>query len=755
MVLAPDERVKLLRPMMTDNSSPIGIVATLRRSALAWRPYWRLGVVILLALFVQQLFLTYFAYSLKVIIDIVQGNTSKPSLALIFAGLAIGFLLTTIAGLGGEKLIARASGLLMGDVRRQLFDRLQALSVDFYSHRPLGDILARFTGDLTVIQAGFTQATFITCMTAIGLLINIPVMLRLDWRLALLSLLSLPLILATNRYFVPRAGQATYQLRQTEGALANTVQESIRAQVVIKAFSLQDLLTERFDRQVDHLTDVTVRSRFAIALVGKSSSTLILFVQLVVTTAGAVLALRGDLSAGSLIAFITILGMVSRDTYEFAKKAAPALIEAGSGLRRVDDILQATQVVVDAVDAQPLPRLREQIRFAGVDFSYSGERLQLESLDLTICQGQQVAFVGPSGSGKSTILGLLQRLYEPQRGAICFDGRDIAAATQDSLRGQMGVVFQDNFLFNTSIRENIRLARPQATDADVEAAARQAEIHDFIVTLPDGYDTGVGEAGGRLSGGQRQRIAIARAILRDPAILLLDEATSALDPGAEAAINRTIDRLAPGRTVISVTHRLASVTGMGQIYVMHKGRLAEQGTHRSLLERRGLYFDLWQKQSGFEVSNDGRFAQIDADRLKQVLLFEGIERDRLADFASQFHSEFFEAGQTVIVEGEAGDKLYVIVRGTVDVLVTDQAGQEQFIDCMEDGDYFGEMALLLNRPRSATVRTATPTLLLSLSSEQFFRLLEQFPECRPAIDRRIAQSQANQAAVRNRVMSSI
>ena len=321
----------------------------------------------------------------------------------------------------------------MGDIRRQLFAKLQAMSVDFYMRKSPGDILARFTGDLGVIQAGFTQATFITCMVTISLLINIPVMLWLDWRLALLSLLSLPLILATNRHFVPRTGRATYQLRQTEGALADTVQETVRAQFVIKAFGLQRLLIERFDRQVDHLTDVTVRSRFAIALVGKGSSTLILFVQLVVTTVGAVLALRGDLSAGSLVAFLSILGVVSRDTYEFAKKAVPALIEAGSGLRRVDEILQATPAVVDAVDAQPLPRLREQIRFVEVDFSYSGERLQLQGLDLAIGQGQQVAFVGPSGSGKSTVLGLLQRLYEPQRGAMCFDGHDIAAATQNSL----------------------------------------------------------------------------------------------------------------------------------------------------------------------------------------------------------------------------------------------------------------------------------------------------------------------------------
>ncbi len=732
----------------------VGIAGTLRRSLAAWRRHPQMTLLVVLVLVVQQLYHTFFAYNLKLIIDLVQKGGTLGRLAQILFTLAAGFAIFALTTMYGEKIIARAAGLIMGDFRRHLYDKLLGMSADSYSRTPLGDILARFTTDLETIQVGFTQATFYTMLLVLSLLINVPVMFTLEWRLTLLALILLPFIMLFNRRFIPQAGEATYTFKQTQGALANTVQETVRAQMVVKAFSLQGMLSKRFAVEVANLIEVTVRSRFSIAIVSKGSALLLTAIQIMVIMAGAALALRGELSAGSLVAFISIIGVVTGDTLNFSKTVVPALIDAGASLRRADGILQLPPTIVDAPGARPLPRLRGQIRFDEVDFGYTSEQLNLTRLSLAIHQGQSVAFVGPSGSGKSTVLGLLQRFYDPLRGHILLDGQDIAAMTQDSLHGQIGVVFQENFLFNTSVRENIRLARLDATDAEVEAAARAAEIHDVIMTLPQGYDTSVGEAGGRLSGGQKQRIAIARAILRDPAILVLDEATSALDPGTEAAINDTIARLAHGRTVIAVTHRLASVTGLDQIFVMQKGRLVEQGTHRSLLDQHGLYHELWQKQSGFEVSDDGRFAQVDAGRLKRMRLFEQVEIDKLSHFANQFRSEFFDAGQDVIVQGQAGDKLYLIVRGTVDVLARDGAGVEQQVDHLEDGDHFGEMALLLEQPRSATVRTATPSLLLSLSREQLMLMLERFPETRPAIEQRIAQSQSNLAALRGRAPAS-
>ena len=720
-----------------------GITTVLRRSAAAWRPHWRLGLLIVLALLVQQLFLTFMAYCLKLIVDTIQTGGNEQALLYISVALVTGFALSSLAGLGGEWLTARSGGLLMGDLRRQLFAKLQTMSADFYSRTSSGDILTRFTSDLEVVQIGFTQATFNTVLTALALLINVPVMLMLEWRLGVMALMSLPLILLANRQLVPRASAATYALKQTEGAVANIVQETVRAQLVVKAFELQARLGERFGRELDHLIKITTRSRFAVALVGKTSSLLIQFIQIAVTVTGALMAIRGDLSAGSLVAFLSILGLVSKDTYEFAKKVVPALVEAGSGLRRVDEILRVAPAVVDSAAARPLPRLTRHIRFENIDFGYSGEQVILRQLNLTILPGQSVAFVGPSGSGKSTVLSLLLRFYEPTRGRILFDEHDIGQATLASLRAQMGVVFQDNFLFNTSIRENIRLSRPDATDQMVEEAARAAEIHDLISSLPRGYDTGVGEAGGRLSGGQRQRIAIARALLRAPAILVLDEATSALDPGTEAAINSTLAHLGQGRTVISVTHRLQVASEADQIFVLQGGVLVEHGAHHALLAQAGLYRQLWQKQTGFDVSDDGRQARIEPQRLRQMPLFAAVSLEELEAVADQFASEYYAANETIFAQGESGDRLYILVRGQVAVLATDVQGREQQIETLEDGDHFGEMALLQDRPRSASIKTLTPCVVISLSRRRFKRLVERFPAMQPAIDRRMARSAEN------------
>ena len=267
-------------------------------------------------------------------------------------------------------------------------------------------------------------------------------------------------------------------------------------------------------------------------------------------------------------------------------------------MERVNQLIKAQPAIADRPNARKVPRLSQAIQFEHVTFSYSDGLPTLLNLNMDLPAGASLALVGPSGAGKSTVLNLILRFYDPQQGHVLFDGVDLRDATLDSVRGQIGTVFQDNVLFNISIRENIRLGKLDATDAQVVEAAKAAEIHDFILSLPQGYDTVVGEQGSRLSGGQRQRLAIARAIIRNPAILLLDEATSSLDSLTEAAINATLSRLARGRTTISVTHHLASVVHADRIYVLDRGVLKEQGTHDELLKRGGLYAQLWREQSG-------------------------------------------------------------------------------------------------------------------------------------------------------------
>lgn len=320
--------------------------------------------------------------------------------------------------------------------------------------------------------------------------------------------------------------------------------------------------------------------------------------KLIVTCTGVLFVLGGSLSIGSLVAFVVIVEAVNQSLYDIFRRSLPHMLAAAGGIRHIDELLAEKPQIIDAPNALILTSLTEAIEFEQVSFSYTAEKNHLDSLTLNIEAGQYVAFVGPSGAGKSTILNLLMRFYDVGAGRLTFDGQDVRQINQDSLRGQIGVVLQETFLFNTSIRENIRIANLEATDSDIIAAAQAAELHEFILSLPQGYDTLVGsEAGGRLSGGQRQRIAIARAILRNPAILIFDEATAALDAHTAEAIQATIEALARQRTVIATAHHLAAVINADQIYVLDQGRLVQQGRHGDLVDQDGLYAQLWHLQN--------------------------------------------------------------------------------------------------------------------------------------------------------------
>ncbi len=740
-------KIFLMKTQPFKQEKNVSLLGVLTRARQAWTRYPKLTALTIVFLFLQQLFHTAFAYSLKLIIDNVLNSTNNPPLSLILTGLVLAFIVMAIASYGGEYVNAKANVLILNDIRRQLHTQLQHLSANFYTKTRMGDILSRFSGDLKALEAGYTQAFLNTILTAIGLLLNIPFLFYLEWRLAIVTVLLIPFLLLLVQRLLARSITAAIQLREKEADVVNMVQETIRAQQIIKTFVLEPLITERFDEELANLGDTTVRSRFTISLISKTSSLGVLMIQLIVVVVGASLAVKGEISVGSFVSFMTILNAVMKDVYEFSKKVVPILIEAAGGIGRIEELLYTPISVQDVPDALTLSEFHEGIHFDNVTFSYTGEQTNLNRVSLEICAGQSVVFVGTSGSGKSTVLSLIMRFYDPQEGSVKFDGMGIDQITQKSLRAQMSAVFQENYLFNTSIGENIRLGRPGASPAEIEAAARAAEIHDMIMGLPEGYETPVGEAGGRLSGGQRQRMAIARAILSDPRILLLDEATSALDPGTEASINETIARIAKGRTVISITHRLNSARNADQIFVMHNGVLAEQGNHDQLLSSKGVYSELWQKQSGFEVSKDGRFARVDGERLRSIILFAKLNEDCLQIIANQFHSEYYDAGQTVIYQGDEGDKFYLIVRGQVKIQVKDKNGVQHFIELLEDGDHFGEMALLTNQPRNATIQTASPCLFLTMVRENLLALIDDHPEIIEALKARMDMSVRNLLAL--------
>src|SRR5581483_6836635 len=424
----------------------------------------------------------------------------------------------------------------------------------------------------------------------------------------------------------------------------------------------------------------------------------------------------------------------------------PSLVQGLGGFRRIGELFAEEPEVVDRAEAELLPRLSREILFEDVTFAYGDAAPSLRAVNMRIPAGESVAFVGSSGSGKSTALSLLMRFHDPSAGSVSFDGQDLREASQQSLRAQMGVVFQESVLFNDTIRENIRRGRPDATDEEVESAARAAEIHDIVLAQQNGYDTVVGERGGLLSGGQRQRIAIARAIVRDPAILVLDEATSALDAATEAAINATLARVAQGRTTVSVTHRLSAAAGADRIFVLEQGELVESGSHQELLAAGGIYAMLWSRQAGFTITEDG--AEVTADRLAQVPILSGLDHSLLEEMTYFFASEQIPAGRTVIEEGDPGDRFYLVARGRLVVTRKDEEGNEVQVNVHEDGDHFGEIALLRRAPRIATVRTVIPSLLLSLAQDHFLHLIERAPHVRATMEQRIDQYLADWAKLR-------
>jgi ATP-binding cassette subfamily B protein len=694
------------------------------------RPY-RVQVWLLLAgLLIDLAWTVVFGMSFQYVIDEAITKHDETLLWTVLIGLVAAALLTAVAAIGRDYLYARIGTSVMNDLRQRMFEHLQQLSASFYSRMQIGDIMSRFSTDLSAVQNAVILAIPETILGTLGLLTISTLLFIFSWQLALVTVLGLPLALIGPRFLGPRAERDSYLVRHEEAKIASTVQENVSAQPVVRAFSLAPLQINGFRRQLDGFYKVSLRFNVLTYLVERTPNLAFLLLQIAVFGFGAVKCFRGELSIGSLVAFSMFIGYLSAYVTSLTRVMPPLLLAAG-GVKRIQELLDTKASVAEAPGARALPPLQRTISFEGVSFSYTGETKNLDSVNFTIRRGTNVAIVGGSGSGKSTALALIARFYDPDSGRVALDDADLRSASLGALRQQMGIVFQESFLFNTSIRENIRSGRPTASDEQVEAAARAAEIHELIVSLPDGYNTIVGERGGRLSGGQRQRVAIARAIVRDPAVLLLDEATSALDPTTEAAINGTLERLGRSRTVISVTHRLASTVHADQILVFERGRLVEQGSSDELLALGGMYKRLWNKQQGLVVSVDGARAVIEPERLRAVPVLSSLADSLLARLAQMFLSERFSEDRRVLLEGDTTvDKFYIIARGKVAVLKRQPDGTDLQVATLQDGDHFGEVALLKDTPRNATIRTLTPCIFLTLQRSQFNELIQSDPRLR-------------------------
>lgn len=558
----------------------------------------RAGLGLLLGgVVVESAFNVAFPLSLMYLIDSVLESGSRGTLVAILTVLAGLSIVVSLVSVAYEWLNAKLSSEVCADVRQHLFEQTQCVELGLYDRIKSGQVLSRFSSDMASIQELVMHGVDWGLFPLIELIGAVGLLFYLSPEMAMIALLIFPLTLIGPRLIAPRAVEANYQLNRREAAMLAVASETVGAQPLVRAFGLQGIASAWYRRRNDAARHMATQVRFLDALVERSVTISVLLLHLLVFGVGALLAYDGVISIGTFVAFEAVFWELSYNITHVTQ-FIPDVIESAGAVRHINDLLDEPKVAADAADAITAPRLAHELRFERVSFSYDGGANQIDDLSFAVAAGSRTAIVGESGAGKSTLLALLMRLREPSCGSILLDGVDIGRMTRESLRGQLAVVFQDNLLFGTTVRENIRLGRPDATDGDIVAAAKTASIHSFIMTLPQRYETVLGERGNTLSGGQRQRLAIARAVVRNPAILLLDEATSGLDSTTEAAIVKTLSRVSQGRTLITVTHRLRSIAHYDHIIVLAKGRVAQQGRHEELLSVAGIYRDLWRQGSG-------------------------------------------------------------------------------------------------------------------------------------------------------------
>ncbi|CAN7390365.1 ABC transporter ATP-binding protein [Bradyrhizobium sp. LjRoot220] len=552
--------------------------------------------IVTFGVLVETLFNVIMPLSLKFLIDDALGEEDFQALYKILGVLAVAGIITSIVAIWYERWDARLAAGIISDVRTRLFEHVQSLPAGYFARTKRGEILSRFSIDLSAFEGVVKTFANSAALPFLELIAGIILMLFLNWQLAAVALLVFPITLIGPRILTPKAVQANYEQKLNESALLGTVQENVAAQAVVKAFSLQRRAFGWFTLRNQDVRIKTASAVFLSTMVERTVTISVLLLHLVVLAIGAYLATKGQITIGTFVTFESAFWEVS---YNIAHLMhfIPVSIQAAAAVRHMEELLDEPTRGADRPGAPDLPRITNDITFDRVTFKYEGsETPVLDNLSLKLHAGKRIAIVGPSGSGKSTLLNLILRLYQPDEGRLTIDGVDVRRVTLESLRRSMAVVFQENMLFNMSIRENIRLGKEGATDEEVVEAAKKAEIHRYIMSLPQKYDTSVGERGDTLSGGQRQRIAIARAVIRNPSVLLLDEATSALDQTTEAAINRTLLNVAEGRTMIWSTHRLTSVVEMDEIIVISNGKAIERGSHAQLLALNGAYRKLWDDQ---------------------------------------------------------------------------------------------------------------------------------------------------------------
>lgn len=537
----------------------------------------------------------YIPWIIKDMIDKVLADKNGTMLNWIAASIIAIFIVRGLFWYGQNYLMSYVGQSVIIDIRAAVFKKLQRLSVSFYDKNKTGTIMSYVTNDVNVLQSAMVENTIEMITEGFILIGSVVAMIYLDWRLTLFTVCTFPVVLWFMEFFGKKIRKTGGRIQECTADITSVLQESVASARVIKSFVREDYEVDRFD--VENKANFRANMKNA-----QLMATLTPVVELVAAIGVTMIiwyggnnVINGTITAGSLVAFLTYAVNISNPIKRLTRVIGN-IQKALAAAQRVFMIIDMPEEIAESRDAKQLPEVSGKVEFQNVSFAYNDKGNVITDLSFSVKPGEVIAIVGPSGAGKSTIANLLPRFYDVNKGDIKIDGHSVREVTLDSLREQVGIVPQETMLFNGSVYNNILYGRLDATKEEIEAAAKAANAHDFIMQLTDGYETKLGDRGVNLSGGQRQRIAIARAILKNPRILILDEATSALDTESERVVQEALDRLMVGRTSFVIAHRLSTVKNADKILVLEKGNLVESGTHDELLALDGLYAHLYKIQ---------------------------------------------------------------------------------------------------------------------------------------------------------------
>jgi subfamily B ATP-binding cassette protein MsbA len=577
------------------------------------RPYRKLVLIILLAMLMETLIGLAIPWPLKIIIDNVVGHHPLPGplqwMNILFpaenkiqlaAVAAISFVVITalgsLAGYLDNYYNEKVAQYVANDLRRRIYHHLQHLSLSYYDSHQTGKLLSTITADVSTVQ-DFASSTLLTILVdALTITGMIGIMFYLNSDFTLVALAVAPFLLFFVARFKKVMKRATHEVRKEQSNMLVVIQKGLESIRAVNAFGRQDFEEERLKKISEETVGAALKARRVKSVLSPVVAITVAVCTAFVLWRGADLVVRGTMTIGALTVFLWYMSKFFSPVQDLAKMTS-TIAQTTVALERIQSILDTDSITPEKENAIEPVKLKGEIVFENVCFAYNAESPIIKDFNLTIGCGQRIGICGPTGSGKSTIVSLIARFYDPTSGRVLIDGTDISDFTLDGLRKQLGFVLQDTVLFYGSVLENIAYGRPDATEEEIIEAAKMANADEFIVRMPHGYHTLVGERGVTLSGGQRQRIGIARALVRNSPILILDEPTSSLDSESEKIVLNALEKLMIGRTVIIIAHRLNTICNADQIVVLNNGLIEEKGTHDELMEKGQIYAELYHMQT--------------------------------------------------------------------------------------------------------------------------------------------------------------